>query len=258
MSKIIKSLAEWRALRQQDIFNNKKIGVVLTMGNLHRGHQSLLARSATENAYTVLSLFINPTQFNNAADLATYPRTHEQDIKIAHEAAVDFILCPDYAELYPDNYRYKVSESELSQRLCGKHRPGHFDGVLTVVLKLLQLVKARRTYFGEKDFQQLQLVTEMARAFFVDTEIVACPTVRDENGLALSSRNNRLTPEQYQLARRFPQLLNSENSVTEISAALTRLGFTVDYVEDYNGRRFGAVHVGQVRLIDNFPLADIK
>lgn len=251
MSQLFNSIKDWREFRQAKLLANKKIGFVPTMGNLHAGHQSLLHRSVQENDYTVLSIFVNPTQFDNPEDLKKYPRTLEQDIELAKASGVDFIFIPEYEALYPDNYRYRVQESELSQQLCGKHRPGHFDGMLTVVLKLLQLVKADKAYFGEKDFQQLQLITGMAEAFFLDTKIIPCPIIRDDNTLALSSRNSRLLPEQYQMALHFPKLLQTNLTKQAIISALTELGFEVDYIEEHNGRRFGAVKIGQVRLIDN-------
>jgi pantoate--beta-alanine ligase len=249
--KIFSSLKEWRAFRRTDFFANKKIGLVTTMGNLHAGHQSLLERSVRENSFTVLTLFINPTQFNNPEDLKHYPRTLDEDLVLAKSLKVDFVLTPTYEELYPDHYRYKVTESVESKILCGKSRPGHFDGVLTVVLKLLQCVKADQAYFGEKDFQQLQLISGMVEAFFLDTKIIPCVTIRDKNGLALSSRNNRLSKEAYQLALNFPKLLGAEKSISEIISELSDLGIKVDYIEEHGGRRFGAVFVGDVRLIDN-------
>lgn len=249
--KIFSSLKEWRAFRRTDFFADKKIGLVTTMGNLHAGHQSLLERSIRENAVTVLTLFINPTQFNNLDDLKNYPRTLDNDLDLAKKIGVDFVLTPTFEELYPDDYRYKVTELIESKLLCGKSRPGHFDGVLTVVLKLLQCVKADYAYFGEKDFQQLQLISGMVEAFFLDTKIIPCETVRDENGLAMSSRNHLLSKEAYQLALNFPKLLRSKKNISEIISALTELGIKVDYVEDHGGRRFGAVYIGNVRLIDN-------
>lgn len=254
MTKIFHSVSEWQTFRRQNLFDNKQIGFVPTMGNLHKGHYSLLTRSVQENNMTVLSLFVNPTQFDNPDDLKNYPRTLEEDIKIAKDAGVDFIFCPEYKDLYPDNYHYRIIENELSQKLCGKHRPGHFDGMLTIVLKLLCLTKPNNAYFGEKDFQQLQLVKEMVNAFFLDVNIVPCQIVRDENGLALSSRNSRLTPDQYRLALSFPKLLNSTLNSNDVVNELMKLGFVVDYIEDHHQRRFGAVRLGNVRLIDNFPL----
>lgn len=251
MTEIIKSVGQWQELCQQNFFDRKQIGFVPTMGNLHQGHQSLLTRSVRENKITILSLFVNPTQFDNKNDLDKYPRTFEQDVKLAREEKVDFIFAPKSADLYPDNYLYRVSEVQLSQKLCGKFRPGHFDGMLTIVLKLFNLIKPTKAYFGEKDYQQLQLIKGMVEAFFLDIEIIACPTIRTDEGLALSSRNSRLSSDQYQQAQQFPRVLNSQQSCQEIARSLTQLGFEVDYIEEHDGRRYGAVRLGEVRLIDN-------
>jgi pantoate--beta-alanine ligase len=249
MTTLINSIADWQKIR--DKIKSQSIGFVPTMGNLHAGHASLLARSKKENDVTVLSIFVNPTQFNNQDDLVKYPRTIEQDIRLAKDLKTDYVLVPEYKELYCDGYRFKISENNFSKILCGEHRPGHFDGVLTIVMKLLNLIKANRAYFGEKDFQQLQLIRDMANAFFMDTEIIAAPIIRDENGLALSSRNNRLSKEQYQQALTFPKLLAAKKTCKEIIAELAANNFKVDYIEEHFGRRFGAVWVGDVRLIDN-------
>ncbi|PWU05281.1 MAG: pantoate--beta-alanine ligase [Verrucomicrobia bacterium] len=251
--KIFTSIKDWQTFRKEE--NLSSLCFVPTMGNLHLGHQSLLERSSQENTHTLLTIFINPTQFNNKEDLENYPRTLESDIAIAQQAHVNFILAPTFADIYPDNYTYKMSETNLSNLMEGKHRPNHFDGMLTIVLKLLLIAKATRAYFGEKDFQQLQLVQNLAQAFFLDTEIISCPTIRDQNGFALSSRNTRLTPEEYTQALNFPKLLSSHSSSPQtISQNLKNLGFKVDYIEEHDGRRFGAVSLGNVRLIDNFNL----
>jgi pantoate--beta-alanine ligase len=221
------------------------------MGALHAGHRSLLERSRRENALSVLSVFVNPTQFNDPSDLTNYPRTWEADLALAGECGVDAVLAPDFAEMYPDDYRYKLGESRFSHELCGKHRPGHFDGVLSVVLKLLNLIRADRAYFGEKDYQQYLLIRDMARALFLETEIVPCPIVRDGDGLALSSRNVRLTPENRRRAANFPRILRNAATPDEARALLTREGFEVDYVEEFEGRRLAAIRAGAVRLIDN-------
>lgn len=236
------------------------VGFVPTMGALHAGHAALLARSRKENQHSVLSLFVNPTQFDRAEDLRTYPRTFEADLALAEEQGVDLVFAPEDPKLlYPDNYRTRVTESELSQVLCGKSRPGHFDGVLTVVLKLLQITQAHRAYFGEKDFQQLELVRQMADAFFLSTTIVPCPIVRDVDGLALSSRNVRLTPRGRNLAGQFAKILaDSTTPLEHVRQRLLNLGVEIDYLEDRTissrARRFAAVHVDGVRLIDNVPL----
>lgn len=254
MIRTFTSITEWQKFRQQQFFNHKSIGFVPTMGNLHSGHESLLARAKQENDFTVLSIFVNPTQFNDTKDFTHYPRTVEQDKEIAERNAVDFILLPEYQDLYPDDYSFQIKESVLSELMEGQMRPGHFDGMLTIVMKLLLLVKPKKTYFGEKDFQQLQLVKKMARAFFLDMEIISCMTIRDKHGLALSSRNSRLTEQQYHLATRFPEILQKPFSVDEIKDELVKAGFVIDYVVDYDGRRFGAVRVGDIRLIDNIEV----
>lgn len=253
---IFKSVKEWQAFRKKEKIADS-LGFVPTMGNLHAGHQSLLERSAQENDHSLLSIFINPTQFDNKDDLKHYPRTLEADIEIARKANIDFLLIPSFTDLYPDNYTYKVQETQLSQIMEGKARPNHFEGMLTIVLKLLLIAKASRAYFGEKDFQQLELIQGLAKAFFLDTEIIPCPTIRDEKGFALSSRNSRLSSQQYLKALLFPQLLNSTGSVQSISQRLSQSGFEVDYIEDYSGRRFGAVKLGNVRLIDNFKIPNL-
>jgi pantoate--beta-alanine ligase len=252
--RIIDQLDEWRRVRRSEEIGQKSVGLVPTMGNLHAGHRSLLERCRRDNDLVVMTLFVNPVQFDDPRDLSSYPRTFEADVERADEWGVDFLLTPAPESVYPDGYRFRVTESELSKRFCGKHRPGHFDGVLTVVMKLLNLVRADRAYFGEKDFQQFLLVREMARSFFLETEIVPCPIIRDRDGLALSSRNSRLFPEQREIAARFPRILAMPGSCEDIKAQLEAAGFGVDYVEDYEGRRLAAVRIGNVRLIDNFPL----
>jgi pantoate--beta-alanine ligase len=247
--KIIESIAAWRAARKE--FLPGTVGFVPTMGALHEGHAVLLRRAHDECEISVLSIFVNPTQFNDPQDLAKYPRTLERDLKIARREAVDFVFLPDAPSMYHDGYRYQVTENAFSRELCGAHRPGHFDGVLSVVLKLFQLVKPDRAYFGEKDYQQLELVRGMAAAFFLDLEIVAVPTLREADGLAISSRNARLSPAQRAHATAFPEILRASPTAAEAEQELKAFGFDVDYVEDRPDRRFGAVKLGDVRLIDN-------
>ncbi len=248
--RVYTNLAHWRAERSGPQYRNCKIGFVPTMGALHDGHRMLLERARAENDCVVLSIFVNPTQFNDSRDLEKYPRTLEADLALAR-GLVDDVIVPVPNELYPEGYRFRVTESMLSRELEGAHRPGHFDGVLTVVLKLLNVVQPRRAYFGEKDWQQLQLVRGMVEAFFLPCEIVACPTVRDEAGLALSSRNARLSALARAQAAEFPRILGGMIGTAEAAAALEDLGFEVDYVEDRNGVRLGAVRIEGVRLIDN-------
>ncbi len=248
--KVFDSPAAWRGFRA----GLEAPGFVPTMGALHEGHLSLVRRSQDENPWTVVSVFVNPTQFDEAADLAAYPRQVEDDLDRLREAGVDAVFLPSAEDLYPDDYRYRVSENQLSHRLCGAHRPGHFDGVLTVVLKLLNLVRPARAYFGEKDYQQLQLIRGMAEALFLDVDIVGCPIVREADGLARSSRNRRLAERDRRLAPELYRVIRNSGSAEDAGAELAGLGFEVDYVEDIDARRFAAVRLGEVRLIDNVPL----
>jgi pantoate--beta-alanine ligase len=235
------------------LWSGKSCGFVPTMGALHAGHAELLKRARAENDFVVLSIFVNPTQFNNPQDLASYPKTWEADLKWASECGVDFVFSPLAEEMYADQYNYMVHEKEFSKELCGSDREGHFDGVLSVVLKLFHLVAPQKSYFGEKDFQQLSLISGMAKAFFLPLEVVGVPTVREADGLAMSSRNLRLTPAERMIAPSLYKTLTKTQSLKDARAQLTDLGFQVVYLEEINGRRFVAAHLGSVRLIDNVP-----
>ena len=249
---VIAEVAAFRAWRSSS-GGEGSVGFVPTMGALHAGHESLLRRARAENDHVVLSVFVNPTQFNDTSDLAKYPRTLAADVALA-APYVDAVFAPEPAALYPDHYRYRVTENDLSTRLEGAHRPGHFDGVLTVVLKLFNVVQPTRAYFGEKDWQQLQLVRGMVEALLLPVEVVPCPTVREPDGLAMSSRNTRLSPVARAHAVEFSRALRHARDAGDAAARLRGNGFEVDYVEDVGGRRLGAVHLEGVRLIDNLPL----
>jgi pantoate--beta-alanine ligase len=253
MARVFTRLGDWLAERAAMDAPGLRVGFVPTMGALHPGHRSLLERARAENDRVVLSVFVNPTQFDDPADLGRYPRTLAADLELAGGLA-DCVLAPEPGEMYPDNFSYRVTEGSLGARLEGAHRPGHFEGVLTVVLKLLNLVRPHRAYFGEKDWQQLQLVRGMARALFLPVEIVACPTVRDPDGLALSSRDRRLSPAGRRLAAAFPRILRRAPAPAAAARDLGDAGFGVDYVEDLEGVRLGAVRLEDVRLIDNVRL----
>ncbi|MBL7686832.1 MAG: pantoate--beta-alanine ligase [Bdellovibrionaceae bacterium] len=246
-------LDSWLETRRR--LTGQSIGFVPTMGALHAGHVSLIERARRENEIVVLSIFVNPTQFDDPGDLAQYPKTLESDLEMARKSGCDHVIFPNERQMYPDGYRYRVSENELSKILCGAHRLGHFDGVLTVVLKLLHIAQPTRAYFGEKDFQQLELVRGMVKSFFLPVEIVSCAIVREGDGLAMSSRNTRLSHVDRKHAPHFHQILTQAANADEARRALTEDGFDVDYVEDIafgpSTRRFGAVRMGPVRLIDN-------
>ncbi|MCK5689421.1 pantoate--beta-alanine ligase [Myxococcota bacterium] len=227
------------------------LGFVATMGALHEGHFALVAQSIKERKKTIVSIFVNPTQFDQATDLEAYPNTLDADLEALASLGVDAVFLPSPEELYPDKYNYRITEQLYSKTLCGAHRPGHFDGMLTVVLKLLNIIQPSHAYFGEKDFQQYKLIKGMTEALFIPVEIIPCKTVRDEDGLALSSRNERLSSKARAKAALFPKLLGAELSSASIKAQLEDEGFSVDYIAEEEGRRFGAVTLDGVRLIDN-------
>jgi pantoate--beta-alanine ligase len=250
--KIIRTASEMREYRFKN--KSKSLGFVPTMGALHEGHLTLLENAKSENDISVLSIFVNPTQFNDKKDLEKYPRTWEQDLVLAMKIGIDVIFVPEVEEMYPDRYSYKLQENDFSKTLCGADRPGHFDGVLTVVMKLFNIVSPTKAYFGEKDFQQLKLIQGMVQAFFLPLEIVPVKTVRESDGLAMSSRNRRLTAAQRQKAPTIFQALSKAETPVRAKEALETAGFDVDYICDYGNRRFAAARLGDIRLIDNVEI----
>ncbi len=229
----------------------QKIGFVATMGHLHQGHGFLLERAKSENDVVVLSIFVNPSQFNDPEDFKHYPKTPEQDLAFAKDLGVDVVFMPDAKAMYPDQAQYKVKESIEYQRLEGACRPGHFDGMLTIVLKLLLLISPQHAYFGEKDYQQWQLVEGLCRAFLLDVKIIGCPTQREEDGLALSSRNSKLSAQERKQAAWIHRIIQSPISGDAMKQQLQEQGFRLEYVEKMAGRILVAVYLGQTRLIDN-------
>ncbi len=246
--KIFESIAEFMKYRSS---LHGSVGFVPTMGALHQGHASLLRQSVSENDFTVLSIYVNPTQFNNPEDLQKYPKTLDADLAMAKDCNVHAVILPQFQEIYADNYRYVISEKNFSNELCGAHRPGHFDGVLTVVMKLFNMVSPQKAYFGEKDFQQLLLIEDMVKTFFMKVQIVRGPTVREESGLAMSSRNTRLSNEGRKKAALIYQFLKNEKTIEDVKNQLLKNGFIIDYVEQKFNRRFVAATLENVRLIDN-------
>jgi pantoate--beta-alanine ligase len=252
MTRVIRSPQEFKQWRREHA--GQTVGFVPTMGALHAGHESLLKRCREESDVCVLSIFVNPTQFNDPKDFEKYPATWEQDLAMAEANGVDVVFYPRFEEMYPDNYHYKVIENEFSTVLCGRSRPGHFDGVLSVVMKLFNIISPTKAYFGEKDFQQLTLIQGMVRAYFMDLIIVPVATMRETDGLAMSSRNTRLTPEQRAKAPAIYKSITTAKTANEAAQMLTEQGFKVDYVTDLRGRRFAAAYLGEVRLIDNVQI----
>ncbi len=252
MPLLIRKPEEMQAWREKNV--DKSVGFVPTMGALHFGHETLLQRARLENDLCVLSIFVNPTQFNDKKDFEKYPQNWEQDLRVADQNKVDVVFAPNFDLMYPDHYRFKLMETDFSQKLCGADRPGHFDGVLSIVMKLFLVLQPTRAYFGEKDFQQLTLIQDMVKSFFLPVEIVAVPTVREKDGLAMSSRNVRLSPDQRSLVPLIFKTISTSASALEAQKVLEAQGWKVDYLTDLNGRRFVAVRVGDVRLIDNVAL----
>lgn len=263
---VYETVGQWLGRRQELKIQKRQIGFVPTMGALHAGHLALVQRALNENDFVLVSIFVNPSQFNNREDLELYPRTIKNDIdKLSHvinaahtqraPLAHDLgLLLPNENEIYADHYRHKVSEIEKSKLLCGAFRPGHFDGVLTVMMKLLGIAQADRCYMGEKDYQQFLLVKELAESFFLPTQILPHPTVREDSGLAMSSRNERLSSAGRSRAAILYKLLKSKMSLKEIYQQLEHENFKVEYVEERWGRRFAAVWLENVRLIDNVEI----
>jgi len=226
-------------------------GFVPTMGALHAGHLSLISRSQAENDTTIVSIFLNPTQFNNPLDLETYPVSFEEDCTLLRKQGVDILFAPTFQEMYPDGYDVSIIEKKLSHTLCGASRPSHFEGVLTIVAKLFMLVSPQKAYFGEKDYQQYLLIKKMSEALFFPIEIVPCPIVRESSGLAMSSRNRRLSVRGREKAAALYQEITSGKTVLKMKQSLEAQDFVVDYLEKIGNRIFVAATLEHVRLIDN-------
>jgi pantoate--beta-alanine ligase len=235
------------------------IGLVPTMGALHEGHLSLLRAARAENDTVVMSLFVNPAQFGDRADLATYPRDEPRDLALAESAGVDLVFAPSAEEMYPASYQTWVDVVELGSILEGVFRPGHFRGVATVVLKLFEIVRPHRAYFGQKDAQQVEVVRRLVADLALEVELRVLPTVRDADGLALSSRNVRLSPEERERALALPRALATRDRERALRLLRETDGIEVEYVEraDFDPPALvGAIRVGSTRLIDNVVLEE--
>ncbi|MGF1611727.1 MAG: pantoate--beta-alanine ligase [Kiloniellales bacterium] len=276
---IVRSIAALRTQVAQWRRGGASIGAVPTMGGLHEGHLELVRRAQGDCERVVVTLFVNPMQFNNAADLASYPSDEAADAAALERLGVDLLFAPPVEEIYPEGFATKVTVAQLTDCLCGISRPGHFDGVATVVAKLLGQLQADAAYFGEKDFQQLLVVQRLTRDLDIPVRIVGVPTVRDADGVALSSRNVLLSTAQRAQAPLLYRVLSEIAGKLAAGApaaplleagraALTAGGFErIDYLElrsadelelleraDRPARVFAAAWLGQVRLIDNVPV----
>ena len=271
--------AELTVLRAQ----GKKVGLVPTMGALHVGHASLVKRSVSENGVTVVSVFVNPTQFNDKNDLAKYPRTLDADCCLLDDCGATFVFAPSVEEMYPQPDTRQFSYAPLDTVMEGAFRPGHFNGVCQIVSKLFDAVTPDRAYFGEKDFQQLAIIREMVRQMKYKLEIVGCPIVREEDGLALSSRNKRLSAEERENALKISQAIFKSRTFAVSHTVSETQKMVEDAIEDAPGLRLeyfeivdgntlqkisnwedtsyavGCITVfcGEVRLIDNIKYNEL-
>src|SRR5580765_5554771 len=278
-TQVLRSRTELRAALA-DV--DRPLGLIPTMGWLHEGHRSLMQRARADNATAIATIFVNPRQFNEAADYQRYPRNEARDLEICADEGIDLVFAPDVDEVYPPGFDTTVSVGAIAQPLEGAARPGHFDGVATVVAILFDLVGAERAYFGQKDAQQVMVIRQMARDLAIDTRVIACPTVREPDGLALSSRNVHLSAEERAAAPVLRRALLAararweagERSGDALRASMSealraeRLATTA-YVSAADGETLAeldrlrdgapallslAVRFGATRLIDNEPL----
>ena len=267
-----------KELKQElEKYNSKNIGFVPTMGALHDGHISLVKRSVEENDVTVVSVFVNPTQFNDKADLERYPRTEEADKKLLEAAGCDIVFMPQVEEMYPEEDTRVFNFGCIETVMEGKYRPGHFNGVAQIVSKLFYAVEPTRSYFGEKDFQQVAIIRDMVRQLNLPVEIIACPIIREESGLARSSRNELLSAEERKKAALISEVLSKsvnfakEMSVEEVKNWVCEQFthdevFKMDYYDIVDGNSLQsisswedsdyivgciAIYCGKIRLIDN-------
>lgn len=275
--KVVKSSKELVEIIRQLKDSNQSIGFVPTMGALHQGHLSLIDYAAKDNNVVIVSIFVNPTQFNDKSDYAKYPRILENDLEKLNKVKCDIVFTPGESEMYPEEDKRQFDFGNLDKVMEGKHRPGHFRGVALIVSKLFDMVKADKAYFGEKDFQQVAIIKYITKQLKFDTEIISCPIVREEDGLAMSSRNMLLTSEQRNNVSLISETLfkaikiAKNSSVSETKDWVIRTInanplLQVEYFDivdseklesikswSQNADKVGciAVHVGNIRLIDN-------
>lgn len=226
--RVVKTISELKSLISGYKQENKTVGLVPTMGALHAGHKSLVDRARKENDIVVVSVFVNPTQFNNKQDLATYPRTEERDCALLEAAGCDVVFMPAVEEVYPEPDNRQFDLGAVAEVMEGAHRPGHFNGVAQIVSKLFGFVEPDRAYFGEKDFQQIAVIRKMVQLEGFKLQIMACPIKREDDGLALSSRNVRLTAEQRQLAPNIYRVLKESCNFAKSHTVAETEKFVVD------------------------------
>jgi len=279
--KIIKDIKSLKTEIKKHKKSGKIIGLVPTMGAIHSGHLSLVKQIRKKADIVITTIFVNKKQFNNLADFEKYPQTIEADIVNFKSAKVDILFVPENKEIYPDNFVTQIKLDKITDNLCGKTRPGHFDGVALIIVKLFNIITPNLAIFGEKDFQQLQIIRRLVNNLNIETQIIAAKIIREKSGLALSSRNLRLDENSLKKAPLIHQILlkmkqqilakkNLKSVIDESSKELAKSGFgTIDYLEicdeenlepikifnsKIKARIFIAVYLGKVRLIDNIRL----
>ena len=275
--KIIRKTNELKQILVLIKDKGQSIGSVLTMGNLHDGHLSLIKEAQLNNDFVVTSIFINPTQFNNEIDFSSYPKTIDDDIAKLEKIGCDLLFLPEIQEIYPEDVIKQNIVNNFRGILCDKYRPGHFDGVTTVVDIFFSIIKPNASYFGEKDFQQIKIIQELIKIKNHNIKIVSCPSIRDDRGMSLSSRNSKFTNDQSkifnQLGSKIYEFINLckkkssninldnfkkqilENSINKIDYIEIRNENNLDITNvSSESRLFIALYIGEIRIIDNFKL----
>ena len=277
--KIIKKASEMQRIAQKLFKEGEEVGLVPTMGALHEGHVSLINKSVKQDDFTIVSIFVNPTQFGPGEDYLKYPRSFEKDVAVCKKNHVDYIFAPSVAEMFPEGYKTFVEVNEMQDVLCGAFRKGHFRGVATVISKLFNITFAERAYFGIKDFQQLKIIEKMSKDLNFRTKIVPCQLIREKSGLAMSSRNFYLGEDEKLAAAGISKILKeaqsefkNKNALQVLKKVRTALesvkGGKVDYAEIRDYKNLSAINIntkkavlavgvwiGKTRLIDNIMLS---
>ena len=275
--KIIRKTDELENILHSVKDSRKSIGLVLTMGNIHKGHLSLIKKAQTDNDFVIATIFINPTQFNNKKDYNSYPQTFENDVEKLKSLNCDLLYLPEVTDIYPKGLIREKSITKYRDILCDKFRPGHFDGVTTVVDAFFNIIKPNNSYFGEKDFQQVKYINELVKIKNHKINVISCLSVRDKLGMSLSSRNSKLNKDQLEifknLAKKISKLIviikqrNTKIKLENFKKDLSKININkIDYFEirdednlsvtdDYShSRLFIALYIDEIRIIDNFKL----
>lgn len=251
--KVVNSIKELQQYLAEAKKNKKQVGFVPTMGALHDGHASLVARCAKENNECVVSVFVNPTQFNDKNDLLTYPRTLEKDCVLLENAGCTVVFAPSVDEMYPEPDTRTFNLGPVADVMEGPRRPGHFNGVAQIVSRLFDIVKPGKAYFGEKDFQQIAVIREMVKQLDLPIQIISCPIIRESDGLAMSSRNTRLTPEQRIKAPAIARILKESTTFVSVKSVNEVVDYVINTINAVSG-----MEVEYYEIVDGLTMQPIK